>query len=312
MALQVGAAWQALWSAQGRLKVAEVSLKQLGRFEQMMRRRVEGELSVPVELELVRARMLQARVDASRAQTDTLTTIERLEQLTRLKGVRDTLGELPVGQEGHAFDAAIFRLQTALTAQIGDVVARQPDVRLAHYETLYARQQVEIRKAQALPRAFARVDQSLTGRRETRAYFGLNYTTGAGLSVFLEAQALSKRAQASEQSAEAAELDARQTLVIDLGELQNARLRLDALSEAVRGADTVLASYERQFVANRKSWQEVMNAERELGQNQSARVDAEAQLVGTLLRIQLRVDPSSIDPSVEARPKASPRQLSQP
>lgn len=306
LALQIGAAWQSLWSAQGRRQVAETSLKQLGRFEQMMRRRVQAELSVPVELELVRARVLQARVDASRAQTDIQTTIERLEQLTRMRDLRSALGVLPVGQEVEAFDRHIARLQSTINVEIDEVVLRQPEVRLAHEETLYARQQVEVRKAQALPQAYARIDQSLSGRRETNAYVGINYTTGAGFSAFLEAQALDKRAQAAEQSAEAADLEARQSLTADMRELQNARLRLEALNEAVRGSETVLDSYERQFVASRKSWQELMNAVRELGQNESARVDAETQLVGALIRLQLRVDPYALDSSVDPKPLLGP------
>lgn len=301
MGLQVGAAWQSLWSAQGRLSVAEGALKQLARFEQMMRRRVQGELSVPVELELVSARILQARVDASRAQADAKTSLERLEQLSQIKNLRGNLGRLPVGQTAQVFDRPIARLQTALTSQIDEVVARQPEVRVAVDETTYALQQVEIRKAQAMPQAFARVEQSLSNRRDNNAYIGVNYSTGAGFSTLLETQALAKRALAAEQGAEAAQLEARQSLAIDLSELQNARGRLEALSEAVQGANAVLDSYERQFVANRKSWQDLMAAVREVSQNEAARVEAETQLVGALLRIQLRVDPNDIDPAVEVQ-----------
>jgi adhesin transport system outer membrane protein len=100
---------------------------------------------------------------------------------------------------------------------------------------------------------------------------------------------------------ETAQLEARQSLVLDLSELQNARNRLDALTESVQGASTVLDSYERQFVANRKSWQDLMAAVRELSQSEAARVEAETQLVGALIRIQLKVDPNDIHPVVETR-----------
>jgi adhesin transport system outer membrane protein len=301
MALQVGAVWQALWSAQGRLAVAQDSLKQLSRFESMMSRRVQAELSVPVELELVRARMLQSKVDASRAQTDIKSSIERLEQLTRMTNLRTSLGPLPVGQAAPAFDPPIARLQSALTTQMDAIIARQPEVRLALDETTYALQLVEIRKAQAMPQAYARLEQSLSRRRDNSVYVGLNYSTGAGFSTFLETQALAKKALAAEQGVETAQLEARQSLVLDLSELQNARNRLDALTESVQGASTVLDSYERQFVANRKSWQDLMAAVRELSQSEAARVEAETQLVGALIRIQLKVDPNDIHPVVETR-----------
>jgi adhesin transport system outer membrane protein len=293
-ALQVGAAWQALWSAQGRQRVAQTSQVQLRRFESMMRRRVEGELSVPVELELVRARLLQAKVDASRAQADSRSAIERLEQLTGIKGLQKDIGILPVGLPVATFAPSIDRLQAALV-QVDSVVDRQPEVRLAREEILYARQQVNVRQSQIAPQAYARLDQPLSGGQKARAYVGMTYSTGAGFSSFLEVEALSKRAQAAEQTAESAAQDVRINLTVDMTELLNARERLGALTDAVRGADTVLESYERQFVANRKSWQDLMNAVRELAQNEAARVEAETQLIGALLRVQLRVDPSAID-----------------
>jgi outer membrane protein, adhesin transport system len=302
-ALQVGAAWQALWSAQGRLKVAQTSQVQLKRFETMMRRRVEGELSVPVELELVRARLLQAKVDASRAQADSQAAIERLEQLSGFKGLQKDIGVLPVGLPVTTFTPSIDMLQGTL-AQVESVVDRQPEVRLAREEILLARQQVSVRRSQLSPQAFARLDQPLVGGQKAKAYVGMAYSTGAGFSSFLEVDALAKRAQAAEQGAEAAALDIRMSLMVDMTEVVNARERLASLSDAVRGADTVLESYERQFVANRKSWQDLMNAVRELSQNEAARVEAETQLVGALLRLQLRIDPAAIDARIAA---GSPR-----
>ena len=297
LALLVGVSWQALWSAQGRLKVAESAQRQLTRFEEMMGRRVQAELSVGVELELVRARLLQSRVDATRAQADIQAAIERLEQLTGLRGLKESLGKLPVGQRVEVFDSSITRLQSA-AAQMDDVVTLQPEVRLAREEARYSLQQVELRRAQASPQIYMRLDQYVSGERDTKAYIGLTYTTGAGFSAPLEVKALSKRAQGAEQSLESMELEIRQGLVLDMSELLNARQRLAALSDAVNGAVNVLDSYERQFVANRKSWQDLMNSVRELSQNETARVEAESQLVGAMLRVQLRVDPAAIDGAI--------------
>ena len=51
----------------------------------------------------------------------------------------------------------------------------------------------------------------------------------------------------------------------------------------------VLASYERQFQANRKTWLDLLNQVRELAQNEYALVDAQASLVGSRLRLEINM-----------------------
>jgi adhesin transport system outer membrane protein len=83
--------------------------------------------------------------------------------------------------------------------------------------------------------------------------------------------------------------DLRQTLQSDQEELINTRKRIAALEKAVEGSDLVLASYQRQFQAGRKTWQDLLNAVRELAQNQYALVDARAAMLGAMHRLQVRL-----------------------
>jgi adhesin transport system outer membrane protein len=50
----------------------------------------------------------------------------------------------------------------------------------------------------------------------------------------------------------------------------------------------VLVSYQRQFQASKKTWQDLLNAVRELAQNQYALADARASLQGAMYRLQIR------------------------
>jgi hypothetical protein len=65
----------------------------------------------------------------------------------------------------------------------------------------------------------------------------------------------------------------------------------------------VLASFERQFQANRKTWLDLLNQVRELAQYEYALVDAQASLVGSRLRLEINMDPnpsaSTSDPTTQ-------------
>ena len=61
--LQVIEAWRTLQGSHGRLRISEEMLRRLQAHESMMLRRVAGELSTQVDLDLVRSRILQGRVE---------------------------------------------------------------------------------------------------------------------------------------------------------------------------------------------------------------------------------------------------------
>ena len=80
-----------------------------------------------------------------------------------------------------------------------------------------------------------------------------------------------------------------QALQSDNEEYVNARLRIAALEKSVEGSDLVLASYKRQFEAGKKTWLDLLNAARELAQNQYSLADAQASMLGAMHRLQLRM-----------------------
>ena len=80
--LQVIDALRALHAGYGRIRVSEDMLKSLESNESMMMRRVAGELSTNIDLDLVRSRILQGRVELTQAQTSVQVSITRLENLT--------------------------------------------------------------------------------------------------------------------------------------------------------------------------------------------------------------------------------------
>lgn len=88
--------------------------------------------------------------------------------------------------------------------------------------------------------------------------------------------------------------DIQETMQNDREEFLNAYAQISALEKSVAGSDMVLASFERQFQANRKTWLDLLNQVRELAQNEYALVDAQASLVGSRLRLEINMAPNTL------------------
>jgi adhesin transport system outer membrane protein len=99
---------------------------------------------------------------------------------------------------------------------------------------------------------------------------------------------LASRVASAEELVQAAATDLRQAILIDYDEYVYATARIQGLEQSVSGANKVLASYQRQFQAGKKTWQDLLNALRELAQNQYALADARASMQGAIHRLKIR------------------------
>ena len=289
--VQMTNAWQGLLAARERVEVSQLALQRLNEYQAQMRRRVEAEVSPSIDLELAVARLLQTEVERNQAQTSLSVALGRLEQYS---------GELALSARLQyvMFPSALtqtqaYASQVAQTDWLG-VASEHPQAAKARVEALQVRHRFEAKVAEAYPQIYARVykpigDLPYTTETATTTFLGLRYTPGAGFSTLAEAQALSTRIASAEQGVDAAIRDLQQTLQNDRDEFVNARARVGALERSVNGSTLVLESYQRQFQAGKKQWQDLLNAVRELTQNQYALADARASMVGAMYRLQIRM-----------------------
>ncbi|RZL86868.1 MAG: TolC family protein, partial [Variovorax sp.] len=274
-------------------------LQRLASHESMMLRRVAGELSTQVDLDLVRSRILQGQVEATQARTGIKLALTRLQNLTGRTDLGVELATLPTSSPAEV--DARYRLMNGRT-DWDVVVDLQPSVIRAREEWQAGQRRIEAKEAEAFPQVYARVDHAMSGNHDTTAYLGLRYTPGAGFATAAEASALAARALAQEQTLQATRLETRQTLESDRDDYRDNGLRAQALDAAVSGARRVFESYERQFPAGRKTWIDLMNAVREEAQNAYSLADARAGQAAALNRLLLRVGPDLIDVAVATAP----------
>lgn len=289
--LQIAAAWQSMVGARERLAVAEQTLLRLKNYQAQMRRRVQAEASPLIDLELVDSRLLQTEVERSTAQSSLQVALRRLEQLSGLEGLASQADALRYS--GEIQDAIAFE-RFLLQADWEQLAGAHPQVAKARLEVTQAKHRLASKRAEAFPQVFARLYKPLNALptnsdTSPTAFIGLRYTPGAGFANMVEAQAMGTRLLSAEQSVDALYRDTLQTLQNDREEFANARTRLVSLEQSVKGADKVLESYQRQFQAGRKSWLDLLNAVRELAQNQYASAEAKATLTAAMVRLQIRL-----------------------
>lgn len=101
---------------------------------------------------------------------------------------------------------------------------------------------------------------------------------------------------ASNLAVDAAYLEEREAILGDIDQFASAENELLALQSAVTGSQHVLESYSRQFTAGRKTWIDLLNAVRELAQNQYACADSQAVLAAAFYRLQVRLGETELRP----------------
>jgi outer membrane protein, adhesin transport system len=289
--IQMTGAWQNMVSAYERLKVAKLTLERLKGYQAQMRRRVEAEASPRIDLELADARLLQTEVEFTTAQTSLQVALTRLEQFS---------GEinLPSRIEDVRYPSTL--LETALfSKQIRDadwrtIASEHPATAKSRIEVVQIQRRLDSKKAEALPQVFVRLYKPFgtipsSSDTSTTAFLGMRYSPGAGFSTYAESKAIATRMDGAQQSVEATLRELQQTMQNDSEEFVNARSRMAALEKSVASSALVLESYQRQFQAGRKQWQDLLNQVRELAQNQYALADAQASMVGSMYRLQIRM-----------------------
>jgi adhesin transport system outer membrane protein len=167
-----------------------------------------------------------------------------------------------------------------------------PLVQQAQLEAQAAQFRLRQRERDQYPSVFARLqDTRASGRTASGSALsiGLRYSPGAGWSSLATARAAVARAEGAQAAVEAARRDVQDAVRAEDEDQRSAAERVSLLQAAVDRSAAVLDSYQRQFTAGRKSWQEVLDATRELYQNRIAHADAQAQAQVGAYRLRLRL-----------------------
>ena len=262
-----------------RIRISERNLQEHQRLVDLIQRRLDAGVSSEVDAALAQARLQQARAERASFAAAALNAQISLEQLTgAARGSAETPampgrlkwpGALEAREEMLAWSPTMRRLAAAVSLAEADIKARSaavlPEV-LARYEHFGG-------SAQVVP--------------FDRWMVVLQYQPGAGLSQVPLVDAARRRAEGAASGMEAGKRDLTERVVSQYNEAQSLLDQLAPTRNYLNASVDVMDSYLRQYTTGRKSWQEVLNAQRELTQAGYSLADLEAAV--TLANLKLDI-----------------------
>jgi outer membrane protein, adhesin transport system len=276
-------------SASRALDVFRQDVARLNALEEMIGRRVTAGVSAPVDRNLVLTRIRQS-------ENSIVSLTAR--QNAALVGLSELLG-VPLTMEDIALPA-----MTAQPLSYGPEVAGDPVEQSLTYSPILkrARGDVDVANIDSMralnaikPTLFAKFEQRVDNGRyntssfpDSRVLFGLQYSFGSGLSSLSRVDAARAQAEGAQLSLEAAREDVRASVRSDV-ETRDAAARLvDSLRINLQIQEDTFESYNRLFLAGKRSWLDVLNVVREVTENERALADAEVQYLLSDYRLQLQ------------------------
>ncbi|WP_352310873.1 TolC family protein [Psychrobacter sp. W2-37-MNA-CIBAN-0211] len=281
-------AWQSYIQAVAKQSVHVENLKELSDFEAMMQRRVGQGVSARIELDLVTNRILQEQTAYQSAVEQQRIAAARLEQIIGQSLSQMSAMSIPnikvlvnqAKQQSIDFEKMAFN-------RVGFY---NPTVVKEHFQIESAKQGVEAQQAARYPTVYAQYEHAYyheNNENDGKFSLGLSYAPGAGFSNFALARASQAQVNSLVQNQEAARRNVIENIQVQYQQFVSAKDRETSLVAAVAGAQIVVSSYRRQFIAGRKSWLEVLNAVREHNDYQVQLVQTRAEMLGAFYRLQV-------------------------
>lgn len=270
----------------GEWRAAQLKLQALSRgiavhermVAQVTRRMQEGQASQSDQT-LAQGRLASLQADQAATQTQLRVALARLSQLAGRNVDGAALARQPEPPQPW---------EAALPALLDRVQATSP--LLAQYRALAQAEAATLaqRKAELLPELQLRVERQQgnlnvpgVGGANVVA-LGLSTNFGPGLSNRAAIEAAASRHAAALADLQAQSRDVSEQVMTDHATLEQAAARRQALRAAIESADQVRDSWDRQYLAGRKTWQDLLGSAREKVQVETQWADLEAaQLVAS-------------------------------
>lgn len=263
------------------------NLNQLNEFETMMTRRVEQGVSASIDLNLVKNRILQDQNAYQAAMQQERIAIARLSQMIGEPLNNQGINNIPLNEMAKYVKSQSSDFEKLAFSQAS---FNNPSVIKQQFQIEAAKQQVKAQQAAQYPTVYAQYEQ-LYYHRDNKSdgqfSLGLSYDPGAGFSNMALARASQARVQSLAQSQEAARRTVMEDIQTQYQQFVSAKDQETSLITAVAGAQIVVDSYRRQFIAGRKTWLEVLNAVREKSGYQQQLLQIQSQMLAAFYKLQV-------------------------
>ena len=145
-----------------------------------------------------------------------------------------------------------------------------------------------MQRGTALPQVSLRYERAFGGVvKDDRVYVALGFQSGAGLSSLAVVREAAARREAARSAREAGLREVIEAVSNDWAEFESLQVQSESLRTQVVSTAQVYDSFVRQFAVGRKSWIDVLNAQREASAARYVLADVEWGAVGAAVRLQI-------------------------
>jgi adhesin transport system outer membrane protein len=270
LSLRVVQAYGEWLSAHLKAQASQKSEDTHNRLLRQVQRRIDEGVSAESDRVLAQGRLdaVRADVTAARAQGDM--ALARLGQL---------LGR-PIAGDALANTVATPRAVNAQAAALLEqALGQSAALQKALSQVRVQEATVLERRADLLPEVYLRAERQYgnfnfaNGAPVNRLFVGVSSRLGAGLSGLSNVAAARGQLEAALAEVQVQTRNLNEQVLADHAQFMATERRLSSVQASLRSAQSVSESFDRQFLAGRKTWLDVMNAARELAQTEALIAD---------------------------------------
>ncbi len=294
LALRMTAVWADWRQAHGRMEALTEGVGLLNGYAESVSRRIQGGASAEVDRELIAARLAQTQGDLADANSAERSALARLSQMVGQSLRTEDLTDHGEGVQIAVVTSPVSPLPT-LEALLAQAVARSAALKRLESDIEAAKRGTDKKRAALWPVLSLRAQRDYDGgsdannlaANDSQVMLVLEYAPGAGLSARADVDAAAAREIGLREGLDAARRELVEKVNIDYEEHLASLQRSSKLQRTAEANAKVLASYDRLFVAGKRSWLDVINAAREFTQVRTALADIQAKQLASRYRLRL-------------------------
>jgi len=284
LALRSVQAWSEWYAATLKQTALNSSVATHQSLFERVQRRVQDGASAAVELELTEGRLAQtlSQREGAVAQRDAA----RL-KIAQLMGRSLAADEEPTPSK-------VFALPEMAQLE-ASALQRSPMLQKQGAQLQAQQAELQEKKAELYPEVYLRAEH-LRGNYENpimassaynRVYIGLSSRFGAGFSNITASEAMQRKLDAAQSEIDNNRRNISEQVQSDWQQWRSLSVRLPALERSLLATRKTAEAWDRQFMAGRKSWLEVMNTARELAQAELEWAEAQAAWFNVFWRLAI-------------------------
>ena len=284
LAQSVLQAWGEWYAAELRLDAVFKNKQTHEELRDSVSRRAEKGASSPSEVRLSEARLAQVEAQLANAQLQAEAAKVKLEQL---------VGE-PLAQTAEPRQFLDYALGER-SQMVMQALSIHPTLMRFAADIKQSEAEVEEQIAALGPELYLRAEHQRGDFAtdipfQNRVFIGFQSDFGAGSSALMEVKLAEQRITTLKAEVEVVKRDVTERVKLELTQLRLLDVRQEALELSLSANEDIAKAFNRQYLAGRRSWVEVMNTARELSQAELELAELKAAKVLSYWRLSFLVN----------------------